>query len=143
MIYNVCFSEDNIGKEDDIVYVFVYGSLMKGYWNHNFLSNEKYIAEGILKNYGLYSVSSFPGVIRKEGATTIGEVYDVSEKTLEKLDLLEGEGSMYLRRAINVDIKKEITEAYIYLWNGPVREKDYIQVENLPWKPTNIKEGAG
>ena len=122
--------------------VFVYGTLMKGRWNHNFLLNEKFIGQGSVLNYGLYNVSSFPGVIRKDGAKVLGELYDVSEKTLEKLDILEGEGSMYLRRAVMVETEQSQVEAYIYVWNRKVKDEDFIEFNNLPWRPNN-KRGDG
>ena len=115
--------------------VFVYGTLMKGYWNHRLLEREKFIGEGKIQNYGLYNVTSpYPGVIQKNGASVLGEIYDVSEKTLKKLDELEGEGTLYIRRAVNVETSEGVLEAYTYLWNKTVNEKDYVDVKDLPWR---------
>ena len=116
--------------------VFVYGTLMKGCRNHRLLINEKYIGEGKIQNYGLYNVtSSYPGVIQKGGTSVLGEIYNVSEKTLEKLDELEGEGSLYIRRAVSVETANAVMEAYTYIWNRSVNEKDYVDVRELPWRP--------
>jgi gamma-glutamylcyclotransferase (GGCT)/AIG2-like uncharacterized protein YtfP len=115
--------------------VFVYGTLMKGCRNHRLLINEKFVGEGKLQNYGLYNVtSSYPGVVPRNGAAVLGEIYDVSEKTLERLDQLEGEGRLYIRKAVSVETVNGEMEAYIYLWNRTVNEKDYVDVRKLPWR---------
>ena len=120
--------------------VFVYGTLMKGCRNHRLLINEKFIGEGKIQNYGLYNVtSSYPGVILKDGASVLGGIYDVSKKTLEKLDQLEGEGSLYIRRAVSVETANGAMEAYTYLWNRTVNEQDYVDIRELPWRPYEKK----
>ncbi|RCX07884.1 gamma-glutamylcyclotransferase (GGCT)/AIG2-like uncharacterized protein YtfP [Anaerobacterium chartisolvens] len=117
------------------MYVFVYGSLMRGYWNHPLLDNEKYAGAATVKGYGLYNVASYPGVVRREGVGVRGELYDVCERTLSVLDQLEDEGDMYIRRAVTAETDEGEAEAFIYVWNGSVREDDYVPLEKLPWKP--------
>jgi gamma-glutamylaminecyclotransferase len=128
---------DGSKGRDCAMNVFVYGTLMKGYGNHRLVENETWLGDALLKDFGLYNVTQYyPGIIKQRGSSVRGEVYDVSEKTLEKLDILEGEGSLYLRIAVKVTLNtgKEV-ESYVYVWNIRVREHTYMPVEQLPWRP--------
>lgn len=114
--------------------VFVYGSLMKGYWNNKLLENSIYTGMAKLVDYEMYHVSGFPGIIRKCGDYIIGEVYEIDEETLKRLDELEDEGRMYIRQpeAIILENQEEI-KAFVYVWNNKVDH--YDKVEEKPWKP--------
>lgn len=113
--------------------VFVYGSLMKKYWNHYLLVKQRYLGRGLLKNYEMYHVSSFPGIISKPGENIIGEVYDIDEITLKRLDQLESEGLMYLRVEEDVIINDRTVKAFVYVWNRSV--SGYSKVKEMPWRP--------
>lgn len=83
--------------------VFVYGTLRRGQPNHQLLEKSEYI--GSLKTppkYTMLDLGAFPGVI--EGGTTAihGEVFEVDELTLRRLDMLEGHPSFYCRTRIEV-----------------------------------------
>ena len=80
--------------------VFVYGTLMKGLSNHFFCSEfDQTVAPASLRGYGLYQVASyFPGIIEESESMVLGEVYDIDEVTLKKMDSLEGEGDLYIRK---------------------------------------------
>lgn len=114
--------------------VFVYGSLMKKYWNHRFLMEQQYLGTGILEGYEMYHVSSFPGIIRKDEESIQGEVYEVDEKTLRRLDQLESEGTMYIRVEEEIVINnQEKVRAFVYVWNrGIAGRKKVLQ---MPWEP--------
>jgi gamma-glutamylcyclotransferase (GGCT)/AIG2-like uncharacterized protein YtfP len=80
--------------------VFVYGTLRKNYWNPKYyLKNSKFIGNGRTKHkYALYA-DNIPHVIENENISHIvGEVYCVDEKTLKKLDHLEGYPICYKRK---------------------------------------------
>lgn len=117
--------------------VFVYGTLMKGHGNHILLENDKFLGNAVLKDYGLYNVSSFPGIIKQDGAAVKGEVYSISESTLKRLDTLESEGSLYIRNLVPVTLESanQIINAYVYVWNRDLNLNSYVPFEKLPWKP--------
>ena len=73
-------------------FVFVYGSLKKGYSNSDLLLNEKYLGEfETLDKFSMVSLGTFPGVFLSGKASTIkGELYKVSEDCMLRLDELEG-----------------------------------------------------
>lgn len=119
------------------MYVLVYGSLMKGYWNHDkYLRDNylvEYVGEGILKEYEMYQVSSFPGIVQEDGAYVVGEVYKIEEEVLNSLDALEGEGFMYKRVKENILLTDgSVIKAYVYKWILSYDIK--TRVHEKPWK---------
>jgi gamma-glutamylcyclotransferase (GGCT)/AIG2-like uncharacterized protein YtfP len=102
--------------------VFVYGTLRKDYWNHEYyLKNSKFVGKGKTKEkYALYA-DMIPYVIENENIShIIGEVYCVDEETLKKLDHLEGHPICYKRKKVFIilDSGEEIT-AWLYFYPEP------------------------
>ena len=85
--------------------VFVYGTLKKGFGNHRFLKGASFIGNArTMDHFALYE-SGLPFVIENEAVSTIsGELYEVSEETLVRLDCLEGHPGFYTRKMVNVSI---------------------------------------
>lgn len=117
--------------------VFVYGTLLEGYGNHKyFLSNAKKLGEHITSpNYTMLHLGGFPGVIQ-EGDTAIkGEVYEVSEEELRRLDRLEGydlaspTSGLYNRKEIHTEWGK----AWIYIYNY-YNNYNYNTIPSGSWK---------
>ncbi|MDZ7697722.1 MAG: gamma-glutamylcyclotransferase family protein [Deltaproteobacteria bacterium] len=104
--------------------VFLYGTLKRGFGNHHFLDGSRFLGKAITKKkYALY-VSGIPFVIENEPVSQIsGEVYEVDEDTLARLDRLEGHPDWYCRKWINLimergslnDVEK-VNEAWIYFF---------------------------
>lgn len=113
--------------------VFVYGTLMKKYWNHYFLEGKICIGEGKLKGYEMYHVSSFPGIVESKQNEVLGEVYEIDEETLKRLDRLEAAGIMYIRKEESVIVNGEEIKAFVYVWNESI--KGCEKVKEMPWKP--------
>ena len=114
--------------------VFTYGTLKKGFHNHYLLEDSKFIGEAVTKNkYGLYPsvCGSFPFALKsKNDIEIIGEVYDVDNYTLARLDALEGYPVLYLKEEIEVVLNDKIIKALIYFKN----EKNYKESVNLSKK---------
>lgn len=115
--------------------VFVYGTLMQGYGNHrNYLSQSEFLGKGEITGYALYAVSSFPGVVLEAGEKVKGEVYNVDDPTLKRLDSLEGEGSLYLRKQVEVLLNGQLVQGWAYLWNHETEGSEKITYDAQPWK---------
>lgn len=97
--------------------VFVYGSLKKNFGNHVLLQHSNFIGEGITNEpqFTMVNLGSFPGVLIDGNGYISGEVYEINQPTLVRLDILEGEGNFYSRRKINVKVNNEIHECFIYV----------------------------
>lgn len=100
---------------DKNIKVFVYGTLKKGFRNHHYLGGLKgksAFAPGINLFIGS---SPFPFAKRGE-RTAIGELYEIDEATLEKLDRLEGHPVFYKREQTRIVGEDIDTMAWIYLY---------------------------
>lgn len=99
--------------------VFVYGSLKQGRGNHILLSEANYIGSRLTSEeiYHMISFGAFPGVIKNsetgEPAAIYGELYEVHNSTLERLDRLEANGSFYKREL--VQLREESEPAWMYI----------------------------
>lgn len=102
--------------------VFVYGTLKKGFSNHYFLEDSKYLGIGkTIPKYQMYPCLDYkyPFLIKSEpNNNIIGEVYEIDKITLIKLNILEGYPKLYLREEIEVELEnKEIIKTFIYIKN--------------------------
>lgn len=114
--------------------VFVYGTLMRNRPNHRyFLREQEYLGQAILNDYGLYDLGAYPGVVPESGEKVLGEVYEIDDSTLKRLDRLEGNGSLYSRKTVDVLLNGEWTGAEVYVWNGGVRPENKIDFDSQPW----------
>lgn len=89
-------------------YVFVYGTLKRGYGNHVILRNSQFIGEGhtIPDSFSLID-GGFPWAIPNSGTFHIkGELYLVEDqRTMHNLDSLEGVPHLFDR--YNIEIRTE------------------------------------
>jgi len=108
------------------MYLFVYGTLKRGFGNHAVLRGAEYVGRADLWGYEMYSLGGFPGIVPCTGFSCVqGEVYEVSD--FLSLDRLEGynpdtDNGMYLRREVEIGWKDDEGEApaYAYIWNREV-----------------------
>mmetsp|Transcript_7602 Transcript_7602/g.12300 ORF Transcript_7602/g.12300 Transcript_7602/m.12300 type:complete len:341 (+) Transcript_7602:2278-3300(+) len=109
--------------------VFVYGTLKRGFYNHQFLARCKqtrFVGEGITRNEFYLSVGGpnlIPYLQRPqtglEGKLVKGEVYLVGDDMLNKLDVIEDVPRHYVRKVVAVDIQQGTDlvekECFIYV----------------------------
>ena len=110
--------------------VAVYGSLKHGHGNNRLLSESEFKGRGVtLPEYTMYSMGGFP-CITEGGDTPIHiEVYEVDDRTFERLDFLEGYPRFYNR--------KEIETTYGTAWIYYIQDETYLgnlnKVGNGQW----------
>ncbi len=82
--------------------VMVYGTLKAGYGNHRLL--EVCTFEGPAQIKGtLYDLGAFPALSLHGNTDVHGELYEVDDATLERLDYLEGHPRFYLRQKVETN----------------------------------------
>jgi len=86
--------------------IFVYGTLKNGcYFHDEYLGGDKSDPQGPAKttlDYTLY-VDGMPHMVKQSGELgVLGELYQVDNATLERLDVLEGHPVTYRREIIEV-----------------------------------------
>ena len=72
--------------------VFVYGTLMRGQRASHMLCGAVYGGKAQLKDYAMYHLGRYPGIVACPGETVFGELYYVSEAMLAQMDEYEEEG---------------------------------------------------
>ena len=75
-----------------ITRLFIYGTLKRGGSNHHYMKGQTFVGEAsTAPHYRLVSMGTYPGMVRSESGRSIkGEVWDVDEACLGRLDILEG-----------------------------------------------------
>ena len=100
--------------------VFVYGTLMRGQRANHMLSGARYAGKCNLHSYAMYHLGRYPGIVPCEGETVFGELYYVNREMLATMDAYEEEGSLYLRRTVQVLTEHGAVEAEAYIYNRDV-----------------------
>ena len=104
--------------------VFVYGSLRRG--NAGAMPvrfpEATYVAEGKVRG-SLYDLGEYPGLVL-DGETSVvtGEMYEVDDDTLHRLDKFELT-SAYSRKQVEVEHGSERTDCWIYV---PERDAEFF-----------------
>lgn len=126
-------NKEVVKKQNNKTKVFIYGTLRKGEVLNTYLGEGKFIGEGELEGYELYAGFSYPMMIKGKGIVT-GEIYEVDEKTIGKLDQIE---SQYDRIKVNVKVNDELIpcDAYVYKYEVDELEK----IESGDWKKRRTK----
>jgi len=124
-------------------YVFVYGSLRRGFGNHRILDDSKYIGvaytrpEWKMVDLGAYpgDLGAYPGVVPGKGRIT-GEIYEVDDDTFLRLDRLESHPSYYRREEIDVYSFAPDVPAPVKVWMYVFQSRDvrrFEEVESGDW----------
>lgn len=104
--------------------VFVYGSLRRGTAGAMSVRfpEATYAAEGKVRGR-LYDLGAYPGLLLDGSASMVsGEVYEVDDDTLRRLDEFELT-SDYSRKRVEVELGSERTQCWIYV---PERNAEVI-----------------
>lgn len=123
--------------------VFVYGTLKKGFHNHQVMQQAGgiFIRNAItFPEYEMISFGAYPGLIHIEAPGNIikGELYEVAD--IAPIDRLEGHPQFYERFLMPIAVE-EVIEAWIYLLN-PETYGDYEKHYGIRTHD-NVKEWVG
>ncbi len=113
--------------------VFVYGTLKRGFGNHILLDNSESEFLGDAKtspDFTMFSMGGFPGCSKIGSTEIVGEVYNVSDRVLERLDSLEGHPEWYTRQRVLTTLGP----AWMYL-QKPEDMKNNEKVLSGVWEP--------
>jgi len=91
--------------------LFTYGTLKKGFRNHELLKNANYIGDAFIYGRMINTNYGFPALITGTDIVK-GELYEIDIFTLESLDWLEQEGYMYTRTMERI----EGHSTFVYWW---------------------------
>ena len=128
--------------------VFVYGTLKTGYGNYRaYLRGAKYAGQTTSPAKYRMLYAGFPVLIETEDdpRPAFGELFHVDDATLRALDRLEGEGSMYHRKVIDVLEHGQPVQAFVYIGGRHwcAREHDVCRINDAgayEWHPGEYEE---
>jgi len=93
--------------------VFVYGTLMKGELHHEVLLQSRFVGPAVSQAlYDLEQIDYYPAMIPGGKTAIRGELFEVDDATLAKLDSLEEVPVYYVRETITLE---DGTKALAYL----------------------------
>jgi len=100
--------------------LFVYGSLKKGFDNHNLLSKytKRLGRARTIKKFGMFedSFGNYPYLIPVPYAKIYGELYEITRRELmNKIDEFEGAPEYYERKKIEVKSHHGVQRAFVYI----------------------------
>jgi len=93
--------------------LFVYGTLKKGFSRNTILKDSLFIGEVMTKPlFTLIDLTYYPGVLECGNTSIHGELYEVSDETLQYCDVIEGHPNFYKR--IEIELNNNAT-AWCYV----------------------------
>lgn len=114
--------------------VFVYGTLLNGREYHSqYLFQSTFLGRAEVMDFAMYAVSAYPGIVPEIGEKVKGEVYAIDRETLMRVDDLEDEGSLYVRKTVKVFLEGQMIPAWVYIWNQGIRGEK-ISYQAQPWQ---------
>jgi gamma-glutamylcyclotransferase (GGCT)/AIG2-like uncharacterized protein YtfP len=119
--------------EEKMHLLFVYGTLKKGCSRSSVMESSRFI--GVAKttpNYKLYDCGTYPALVISENGGVWGELYEVDDSVMSRLDQIEGvDAGLYERSIVNLSdfflvnlpfteetvdfLEKKTTISYVYL----------------------------
>lgn len=112
----------------DVNLIFVYGTLMQKAGRSAFRGMTEYVCESSIKGYQIYDLGWYPG-IRHTGNDrdeVVGELHSIPvdryDEVINALDQYEGEGNLYLRKTVDVELDSGVyVKAWVYVYNNEPR----------------------
>jgi gamma-glutamylcyclotransferase (GGCT)/AIG2-like uncharacterized protein YtfP len=119
--------------------VFVYGTLKRGDCRHRFMAGSKFVGlAATASGYRLFHLGEYPAMVQDPAGGQIeGEVFEVSDATLRRLDEVEGVAdTRYVRKPIPLVDRFAGMTVEAYLYEGSVRGKrELLRRWNVPKRP--------
>ncbi|MEQ6886959.1 gamma-glutamylcyclotransferase family protein [Salicola sp. Rm-C-2C1-2] len=103
--------------------IAVYGTLKRGYGNHRLLMRARFLGTDHLNSIVLHDLGPCPGAVDQPSQGIVVEVYEVDERTFERVDALEGYNARAPERG---EYTRQLRDtrfgaAWVYFYNGSVR----------------------
>lgn len=117
--------------------IFVYGSLKRGYWNHDRCDLDKatYLGKALtVGRFDLYDLGAFPGITVGDTSQVAGEVYQVDRATFIPIDSME-RGAGYQLTPVRVTIGDKEIEANMWLYRYTLHGN---LLKGGVWDPDNL-----
>ncbi len=90
-----------------------------GRYNQYFLGGKTPLAKAVAGGYKRYIFGALDSMAVEADGSVQGEVYEVDETALKKMDFFVNNGNTINRQTVEVELETgEVIEAYAYVWGG-------------------------
>ncbi|MDR1611167.1 MAG: gamma-glutamylcyclotransferase [Planctomycetota bacterium] len=129
------------GEDPEQMFLFVYGSLMRGNQARHLLDGTDLIGRATVRGYSLFDLGPYPAAVRERNGRVQGELYLIDQPTLERLT--EYEGSLYNleRTAAAVHGGGRYPDVFIFVYNRPVDGAAKVPFAGQPWRAARREDG--
>lgn len=99
--------------------LFIYGTLKRGGRLNGHLQGQKFLGETkTVGKYQLLKIGWYPGLVQSENGNQIeGELWEVTDDCLQRLDVVEGAPDLFRRDNVEIENQENIQS---YFYNGDV-----------------------
>ena len=116
-------------------YLFVYGTLKRGFGNNYILRNSEFIGSAVSEDKFVVYDCGFPCAYPDYNGKKIkGEIYKLTEEDFIFTDRLESNGYLYNREVQEFITKKGLIKAWIYIIINPYGTLYNSNSEVINWK---------
>ena len=93
--------------------MFVYGTLRRGECRNSVMDAGQFVGKGLLRGFAMLDLGAFPGIVPSTGdGVVVGEVYEVGDALVRRLDKIEGVPHLYTRDGAVLDDGRHV-EMYV------------------------------
>ena len=118
--------------------VFVYGTLKRGRHNNSILGPSQFLGVFLTeRRFTMYDGKGFPYVVPEGSTSVIGELYEVDDKILERLDWLEGVRANHYKR-IETKVFSDVEETWAWIYVASPDTAIYVK-DRYKLQPTKEK----
>lgn len=105
-----------------MIKIFVYGSMMTGgRYNQYFLGSRIPLCKAVANGYKRYIFGALDSMAVESGSSVQGEVYEVDQAALKKMDFFVNNGNTINRQPVKVQMETgEVMEVDAYVWTGTI-----------------------
>lgn len=102
---------------------FIYGASFseKGRYYQYYLQGNTFLGRGVIEGYHKYILGGIDGILPEEGEQVQGEVYELDQTAVSRLDFLFNYDTKFRKEFVDVKMENgETLQAQAYVWNGAV-----------------------
>lgn len=128
-----------MGENTDLL--FVYGTLMRGLWNHALVAGCEFLGTAwTLDEHTLYSAGIPYLTVSEPRHRVLGELYRVSQDDLLEIDCLEGHPDHYYRMFLPVSMITPTPASRLHI-GETILAQSYAWLHPLPEDATLVPSG--
>ncbi|NIL97910.1 MAG: gamma-glutamylcyclotransferase [Planctomycetales bacterium] len=123
--------------------LFIYGTLKRGQSRHALLSGQRFLGTARTQPaYRLYDLGAYPGLVADQrGYQVEGEVWEIDDQCLARLDQVEGVPRLYRRAIVQLQGGRH-AGVQTYLYEGPLADQADCGARWPSGRPGPIRKGC-